>query len=122
MTGTPSRSTRPRVARSRPPTMRRSVVLPHPLGPSRHTNSPASTSKDTRSMTEMRKSLPTSSSRSFTRARAGALTPSGQAAGEPLEDEGVGGHHDHDHHDGPREDHLGGEDLAAVVHDVADAR
>src|SRR6185369_6993292 len=32
----------------------------------------------------------------------------------------VGRHHDQDHDQRPREHHLGGEDLPAVVHDVAD--
>ena len=40
LTGSPSISTRPRVAVSRPPTMRMSVVLPQPDGPRKTTNSP----------------------------------------------------------------------------------
>src|SRR5271170_1142247 len=42
-TARPSSSTSPAVACSRPATMRRNVVLPHPLGPTTEMNSPRST-------------------------------------------------------------------------------
>src|SRR5439155_1164508 len=50
------------------------------------------------------------------------LLPARQAAGDRAEDERVGRHHHEDHHERPHEDHLRREDLAAVVHDVADPR
>src|SRR5437667_2649087 len=128
--GSPSSVTRPRVAGSRPPTIRSSVVLPQPLGPRRQTNSPASTVNETRSITGIRKSLPSSSTVSFTivaglerpaRTEGGSLPP-GDTARERIEDDLVGGHHDEDHHQRPHEDHLGGQDLPDVAHDVADPR
>src|SRR5690606_29384201 len=42
-----STTTRPASGRSKPATMRKSVVLPHPLGPSSETNAPRSTASDT---------------------------------------------------------------------------
>src|SRR5215468_8008092 len=51
LTGSPSISTRPRVAVSRPPTMRMSVVLPQPDGPRKTTSSPFSIAMETSSMT-----------------------------------------------------------------------
>src|SRR5262249_13658984 len=134
--GSPSSVTRPRVAGSRPPTIRSSVVLPQPLGPRRQTNSPASTPNETRSITGIRKSLPTSSTASFNivarhagparavggliSARIARSSPPVHASRERIEDDLVGRHHDEDHHKCPHEDHLGGQDLAAVVHDVTD--
>src|SRR5262249_33721914 len=131
--GSPSSVTRPRVAGSRPPTIRSSVVLPQPLGPRRQTNSPASTPNETRSITGIRKSLPTSSTASFIERSASPVrfeggerwvrrarwAPAGPAR-RTTEGESAGGHHDEDHHQRSHEDRLGGKDLAAVVHDVAD--
>ena len=48
-TSSPPMKTLPEVGISRPAMRRRVVVLPHPLGPSRVTRSPAWTSKDIRS-------------------------------------------------------------------------
>ena len=45
--GRPSSSTRPALGSSSPSSTRNRVVLPPPLGPSTHTDRPASTSKDT---------------------------------------------------------------------------
>src|ERR1700760_522505 len=59
-----SRKTRPLVASSNPARMRRSVVLPEPLSPSRVRNSPCSTSSDMDTSTTCSpKRLPTFSSR-----------------------------------------------------------
>src|ERR1700722_10905631 len=46
-TGLPSTLTSPCVGATSPPTMLRSVLLPHPDGPKRHTNSPRRMSSDT---------------------------------------------------------------------------
>jgi len=43
VTAAPATSTVPRVAVSNPATMRKSVLLPQPLAPMMHTNSPGST-------------------------------------------------------------------------------
>src|SRR3989338_7704054 len=51
-----------------------------------------------------------------------ASSPPREAARDGVEDELVDEHHHDDHHERPHEDHLRREDLAAVVHDVADAR
>src|SRR4029450_14156362 len=48
-------------------------------------------------------------------------SPPLEAACHPVEHELVGDEHDGDHDEGPHEHHLGGQDLPAVVHDVADA-
>jgi hypothetical protein len=45
VTGPPPSSIRPAVIDSRPATIMRSVLLPHPLGPKMATNSPASAAK-----------------------------------------------------------------------------
>src|SRR4051794_24175340 len=60
VTSCPAISTRPRVGRSRPATIRSAVVFPHPDGPSRTTNCPSGTCRSSSSSTwTPSKSLPT---------------------------------------------------------------
>src|SRR3954465_10270919 len=60
VTSCPAISTRPRVGRSKPATIRRAVVFPHPDGPSRTTNCPSGTCRSSSSSTwTPSKSLPT---------------------------------------------------------------
>src|SRR3989304_2639119 len=112
-TGLPSSRTVPRVAGSRPPMILSSVVFPHPFGPSRQTNSPASTLKETLSMIGIRKSFPTPATTSFTAIERGELLAPAQPVDvphleeapvhvlHPLDD--VGGDHGEGDHEG-RED------------------
>src|SRR5262245_19038597 len=121
--------------------IRRSVVLPQPFGPSRHTTSPFSTRSDTASntgiayrfVTSCTSNPPGSLMRASTyrngRTRRSLRSPRAERASAPalesacqgVEHELVGHQHDRDPDESPDEDHLRRQDLPAVVHDVSDA-
>src|SRR3989304_32551 len=87
-TSSPSIRISPDVASSRPATIRRVVVLPHPLGPTRTTNSPSRTFRlkpSTATKSPYRFSTSTRSTRAIPSPLHGALRQAGHKV--PLEDD-----------------------------------
>src|SRR5438270_2138267 len=127
VTGAPSSGTRPVVGRSRPATMRSSVDLPQPEGPSRQMKSLSATASDVGSSARVGGPPRTPGNVRLTSSRTSRDTPdgSGETPGEqPLVQrlEEIVGHEADDADDHDAEDDLAGvEQRLAVGDHVADA-